>query len=157
MFYLISSCRTDTIGKSFAAVKSFFELFDRTPSINNGSVRGHTPNTSRGKIEFDQVTFAYPSRPKTRVLNAFRLTIQPGKCIGVAKIVISLSCIDLILFSGQRVALVGMNNLLVHIKVSFHLCTHAGQSGNGKSTVIQLLERFYDCSAGQVVSIYYLP
>ncbi|CAF4739396.1 unnamed protein product [Rotaria sp. Silwood1] len=63
----------------------------------------------QGAIEFDQVKFAYPSRPTSCILNKFQLTIKPG----------------------QRVALVGA-------------------SGCGKSTVIQLWERFYDPIQGRI-------
>ena len=48
-----------------------------------------------------------------------------------------LSSVDLSATSGQTVALVG-------------------SSGSGKSTVAQLLERFYDCTQGRVVSVHKL-
>ncbi|CAF4075017.1 unnamed protein product, partial [Rotaria sp. Silwood1] len=64
----------------------------------------------RGEINFDRVTFSYPSRPRLRILDNIQLSIMPG----------------------QRVALVG-------------------SSGSGKSTIIYLLERFYDVSNGQLL------
>ncbi|CAF1306221.1 unnamed protein product [Rotaria magnacalcarata] len=97
------------MGPSLAAAKTFFDLFDRTPVIDNSSTKGHKPADFRGEIEFDQVKFIYPSRPESLVLNNFRLSIKPG----------------------QSVALVG-------------------KSGGGKSTIIQLLLRFYDAIDGQV-------
>ncbi len=54
-------------------------------------------------LAFEQVCFAYPSRPETPALQSFSLALQPG----------------------ETVALVGA-------------------SGAGKSTVFQLLQRFYD-------------
>ncbi|CAF3606320.1 unnamed protein product [Rotaria sordida] len=63
----------------------------------------------KGEIEFDQVKFAYASRPTSYILNKFQLIIKPG----------------------QRVALIGA-------------------SGCGKSTVIHLLERFYDPIKGRI-------
>ena len=63
----------------------------------------------RGHVSFDQVGFAYPSRP-TPVLRSFQLSIQPG----------------------QRVGLVGV-------------------SGAGKSTVLALLQRFYDVAGGRIL------
>lgn len=63
----------------------------------------------KGEIRFENVSFAYPSRPDQVVLKNFNLTLK----------------------SGQTVALVGM-------------------SGSGKSTVAQLLERFYEPSLGTI-------
>ncbi len=57
----------------------------------------------RGDIVFDDVTFAYPSRPKEVVLKNFSLRVR----------------------SGESVAFVG-------------------QSGSGKSTIVQLVQRLYD-------------
>ncbi|CAF2151324.1 unnamed protein product, partial [Rotaria magnacalcarata] len=97
----------EDLGTSLSAIHSFFELFDRTPLIDNSSTTGQELVDFRGQIDFDQVNFAYPTRSQVRVLNNFQLSIQ----------------------SGQRIALVGV-------------------SGSGKSTVIQLLERFYDVTNG---------
>ncbi|CAF0917995.1 unnamed protein product [Adineta ricciae] len=97
------------IGASISAAYTFFDLFDRIPNIDNASRQGQEQSNFCGKIDFDKVKFAYPTRPTTIVLNKFQWNIKPG----------------------QRVALVGA-------------------SGCGKSTIIQLLQRFYDVTEGQL-------
>ncbi|CAF4124135.1 unnamed protein product, partial [Adineta steineri] len=97
------------MGASLAAAHAFFDLFDRIPTIDNGSNKGQELTNFRGETEFDQVKFVYPSRPTVLVLNKLQLSIR----------------------SGQRIALVGA-------------------SGCGKSTIVQLLERFYDVTHGEL-------
>ncbi|CAF0776180.1 unnamed protein product [Adineta steineri] len=98
------------IGASFAAAHAFFDLFDRIPTIDNGSNKGQELTNFSGETDFNQVKFVYPSRPTVLVLNKLQLSIK----------------------SGQRIALVG-------------------SSGCGKSTIVQLLERFYDVSYGELL------
>ncbi|CAF4250757.1 unnamed protein product, partial [Adineta steineri] len=74
------------MGASLAAAHAFFDLFDRIPTIDNGSNKGQELTNFRGETEFDQVKFVYPSRPTVLVLNKLQLSIK----------------------SGQRIALVGM-------------------------------------------------
>ncbi|CAF1240235.1 unnamed protein product [Adineta steineri] len=100
----------ERIGKSFAAAHAFFDLFDRIPTIDNGSNKGQELTNFSGETDFNQVKFVYPSRPTVLVLNKLQLSIK----------------------SGQRIALVGA-------------------SGCGKSTIVQLLERFYDVTHGQLL------
>ncbi|CAF1168794.1 unnamed protein product [Adineta steineri] len=100
----------ERIGQSFAAADAFFDLFDRIPTIDNGSNRGQELTNFSGETEFNQVKFIYPSRPTVLVLDKLQLSIK----------------------SGQRIALVGA-------------------SGCGKSTIIQLLERFYDVTHGELL------
>ena len=68
------------------------------------------PNEFKGKIEFKNVTFAYPTKPKQKILKDLSLTINPG----------------------EQAALVGY-------------------SGSGKSTIIQLIERYYDVNEGEIL------
>ncbi|CAF3346233.1 unnamed protein product [Rotaria socialis] len=100
---------TRQMSESLTAARSFFNLLDRIPTIDNRSTDCKQLADLQGEISFEQVKFAYVSRPKKCVLNKFQLTIKPG----------------------QRVALIG-------------------SSGSGKSTVIQLLERFYEPIKGHV-------
>jgi ATP-binding cassette subfamily B protein len=62
-----------------------------------------------GFIEFENVHFAYPSRPEVEVLQGLNFNIKPG----------------------QKIALVG-------------------QSGAGKSTIVQLLMRYYKINSGGI-------
>ncbi|CAF1151950.1 unnamed protein product [Rotaria sordida] len=106
----LSSDASKRIAASVSAAKTFFDLFDRNPAIDNTSIEGQELVDFHGEIKFDQVKFIYPTRPTSIVLNKFQLNIKPS----------------------QRVALVGA-------------------SGCGKSTIIQLLERFYDVTSGQLL------
>lgn len=68
------------------------------------------PEADSGRLEFRDVSFAYPSRPDQPALQGFSLDVKPG----------------------ERVAIVG-------------------PSGAGKTTIFQLVERFYDPSAGRLM------
>ena len=97
--------------KASVAFKSIYSTLD-TPSLIPPFKRENEGKKSamdiKGKIEFKNVYFAYPTRPETIILKDLSFTIMPG----------------------QQTALVGY-------------------SGSGKSTVIQLLTRFYDIEEGK--------
>ena len=59
-----------------------FELIDRQPEIDHdsGSLK---PDTVRGKVEFKDVTFSYPSRPTVPVLKGVSFTAQPGEVVAL--------------------------------------------------------------------------
>jgi ATP-binding cassette, subfamily B (MDR/TAP), member 1 len=66
--------------KSKVALKSVFDIIDRPSLINPCDLStGLQPSTFKGKIEFRNVCFAYPSRPDRWVLNNFSMTILPGQ------------------------------------------------------------------------------
>lgn len=68
------------------------------------------PEDVKGKIEFKEVWFRYPTRKEEFVLKGLNITINPN----------------------ESVALVG-------------------ESGCGKSTFVNLLMRFYDVDAGEIL------
>ncbi len=82
-------------------------LIDPSEEGNKGKI---TPENLKGKIEFKNVTFAYPTRPDQKILRDISLTIPEG-----------------------------------------HSAALVGYSGCGKSTIIQLIERFYDVNEGAVL------
>jgi ABC-type transport system involved in Fe-S cluster assembly fused permease/ATPase subunit len=59
-------------------------------------------------------------------------------------------------FIGQKVALVGMCDGFNHYYSNVTFSFSIGTSGSGKSTTIQLIERFYDANIGQLVQKTYL-
>ncbi|KAH3745928.1 multidrug resistance protein 1 [Pelomyxa schiedti] len=96
--------------KAKLAAYHIFKLLDRIPLIDITRDGGDTLSEVKGCICFKNVSFSYPTRPGTVVLDDFSLQVP----------------------AGARVALVGT-------------------SGCGKTTVISLLERFYDVSSGSIM------
>eukprot|EP00804_Cyclotella_cryptica_P002716 CCRYP_009611-RE/>CCRYP_009611-RE protein AED:0.12 eAED:0.12 QI:425/1/1/1/1/0.93/15/294/1343 len=81
-----------------------------TSSMTTGLVESRTPSMSNmTQLRFNDVRFAYPTRPKKPILDRFMLSVK----------------------RGETLALVG-------------------PSGGGKSTVMGLIERFYDPDSGSV-------
>ena len=98
------------LSKAKKIFDSIFRILDTKSEINitkEGNKNKTSAKNIKGKIEFKNVSFAYPTKPDINALKGISFTIEPG----------------------QSVALVGY-------------------SGCGKSTIIQLLERFYDIDAG---------
>ncbi|KAF7192503.1 Sophorolipid transporter, partial [Pseudocercospora fuligena] len=62
-----------------SAAAELFQTIDRTSDIDPLSTDGLMPTTTKGLIEFDNVTFEYPTRPGVTVLENFSLTIPVGK------------------------------------------------------------------------------
>jgi len=88
---------------------NIYQVIERQSKIPLREPNSFVPSDIRGDIDFKNVTFSYPSRPDTSVLENLSLTIP----------------------SGKKVALVG-------------------ETGCGKSTAIQLIERYYDTLSGTV-------
>ena len=63
------------------ASERVFELMDRVTSIPRES--GHQLTNLRGTISFNDVCFAYPTRPDIEVLKDINLSIQPGERIAL--------------------------------------------------------------------------
>ncbi|CAF1479045.1 unnamed protein product [Adineta steineri] len=64
------------ISASLPAADAFFDLFDRIPTIDNGSNKRKELNNFHGETEFNQVKFIYPSRSTVLVLNKLQSSIK---------------------------------------------------------------------------------
>ncbi|GGH29550.1 ABC transporter [Cribrihabitans marinus] len=95
--------------RAAGATERLVELLQAGDAVTDPARPVPAPNPVRGRIEFDAVSFHYPSRPDIPALDDLNLTVEPG----------------------ETVALVG-------------------PSGAGKTTVIQMIERFYDPLSGAV-------
>jgi len=102
------------VTKGKAAATKIFKISEFPSEINTEELSGQDslpmPEAFQGKIEFKDVWFRYPSRPKQWVLRGLNLTINPK----------------------DNIALVG-------------------ESGQGKSTIVLLLLRFYEPEFGEIL------
>ena len=95
--------------RAAGATERLVELLQTEDDVKDPPNPGVLARPVKGRIVFDNVEFAYPSRPGQPALDRLNLTIEPG----------------------ETVALVG-------------------PSGAGKTTIIQLIQRFYDPDSGKV-------
>jgi ATP-binding cassette subfamily B (MDR/TAP) protein 1 len=99
--------------KAKLSFKSVFDTLDTKTQISSFEIDNKekiSPNEIKGKIEFKNVYFSYPTKPNQLILKNISFTINPGEKIGLV-----------------------------------------GLSGSGKSTIIQLIERFYDINKGEIL------
>lgn len=111
-------------------------FFRQEPNINSYSNEGYKLDVVKGNIEFKNIHFNYPSRQDVKV-NTDLLQIY---------ILITIKCVQEIPFCVSVQVLNGMNLKIM----SGQTIALVGSSGCGKSTTIQLLQRFYDPQEGTV-------
>ena len=70
----------EDFAKALGASERVFELMDRQPEVSGGSGQ---PALVRGRVRFEAVAFAYPSRPDQPVLAGFDMQLQPGEAVAV--------------------------------------------------------------------------
>ncbi|XP_072548532.1 antigen peptide transporter 1 [Salminus brasiliensis] len=96
------------VKKAIGASEKIFEYVERQPDIPpEGSL---APEKLEGHVRFNDITFAYPSRPSENVLKDVSLELKPGKVTALV-----------------------------------------GPADAGKSTIVRLLERFYQPQSGEIL------
>lgn len=69
--------------RASGAASRLAELLSQEPDIAPPANPTPLPLPPHGRIEFDRVTFHYPTRPEVSALNQFDLTIAPGETVAV--------------------------------------------------------------------------
>ncbi len=95
--------------RAAGATERLVELLHAEDTVNDPDTPLTLAEPVRGEITFENVHFAYPSRPGVAALDGVNLRIEPGETVAVV-----------------------------------------GPSGAGKTTIIQLIQRFYDPDSGAV-------
>ena len=96
-----------TISRGNASANRLKEVLDSEPMIKDGTFNESTK--VKGKIEFQDVSFAYPNGKGETILKHINLTINPGETLAIL-----------------------------------------GATGSGKSSLVNLIPRFYDVTEGKI-------
>lgn len=97
-----------TASRGITSKKRVMEIINCDPAIKSGTYNKET--AVKGKVEFKNVSFAYPGMDNENVIENFNLVINPGETIGIL-----------------------------------------GATGCGKSSLVNLISRFYDVTKGEVL------
>lgn len=97
-----------TASRGIASKKRVMEIINCDPAIKSSTYNKET--AVKGKVEFKNVSFAYPGMDNENVIENFNLVINPGETIGIL-----------------------------------------GATGCGKSSLVNLIPRFYDVTKGEVL------
>ena len=71
------------IQRAAGATERLMELLDTRPALTVAPPPMNLPSRVRGAIRFDEVVFAYPSRPESNALGPVSFTIDPGERVAL--------------------------------------------------------------------------
>ncbi|CAH8349306.1 unnamed protein product [Eruca vesicaria subsp. sativa] len=74
---------TTDLAKGSDAVVSVFAVLDRCTTIEPEDTNGYLPEKIKGQIRFDNVDFAYPTRPNVVIFKDFSFEIEEGKSTAI--------------------------------------------------------------------------
>ena len=69
------------VQRAAGAMERLIELENAQPTIQAPAHPIALPAPGRGEIQFQHVTFRYPSRPETKALDTFDLDVRPGETV----------------------------------------------------------------------------
>jgi len=98
------------VSRGMASYRRIKEVLSCEPAVADGNGAEEKEEQKKGRIEFKNVSFAYPESSGEYVLKDINLTIEPGETIGFL-----------------------------------------GATGSGKSTLVNLVPRFYDVTEGELL------
>lgn len=98
-----------TVSRGMASFSRIREVLECNPAITD-AVSADSDIPHQGKVEFRNVSFAYPNGSGEAVLTNINLTVNPGETLGIL-----------------------------------------GSTGSGKSSLVNLIPRFYDVTEGEVL------
>lgn len=97
-----------TVSRGVASGKRVQEILDCNPAVADGTFDGNS--NIKGKIEFRNVSFAYPGSGGDKIIDDVSFVVEPGETVAVL-----------------------------------------GATGSGKSSLVNLIPRFYDVTEGQIL------
>uniref|UniRef100_A0A0V0J2F1 ABC transporter domain-containing protein n=1 Tax=Schistocephalus solidus TaxID=70667 RepID=A0A0V0J2F1_SCHSO len=72
----------EAIARALSAAEKVYPIIDRIPNVDIASDGNMLPEL-KGKIEFKNLSFAYPTRPTVQILKDFNLTVEPGQKVAI--------------------------------------------------------------------------
>lgn len=97
-----------TVSRGVASGKRVQEILDCNPAVADGTFDGNS--NIKGKIEFRNVSFAYPGSGGDKIIDDVSFVVEPGETVAIL-----------------------------------------GATGSGKSSLVNLIPRFYDVTEGQIL------
>jgi len=101
---------SNTWASGLASAKRVNEVLDTVPEVQDAPDAIFLPETTRGRLVFENVSFHYNGNESEPVLEGINLTVEPGQTVAIL-----------------------------------------GSTGAGKSTLVNLVPRFYDVSSGRIL------